>query len=73
MLRNMLMQAGYENGVSTIIGTADSSSDRLFLERIPVNSSDDGAFLAAKLRGGYEWLHALQLASKLRVTATALS
>jgi peptidoglycan/xylan/chitin deacetylase (PgdA/CDA1 family) len=72
-LHDMLVQAGYENAVSTIVGTADSSSHRLFLERIPVNSGDDDAFLAAKLRGGYEWLHAFQLASKLRVTATALS
>lgn len=64
MLRDMLLQAGYENGVSTIVGTADSSSDRLFLERIPVNSSDDHALFAAKLRGGYDWLHAFQLASK---------
>lgn len=39
-------------------------SDRLFLERIPVNSRDDEAFFSAKLEGGYDWLHALQLASK---------
>lgn len=63
-LRTMLTEAGYENGVSTMVGTADSGSDRLFLERIPVNSRDDEAFFSAKLEGGYDWLHALQLASK---------
>jgi len=66
-LRNMLVQAGYENGVSTIIGTADSSSDRLFLERIPVNSSDHETFFTAKLQGGYDWLRKLQYVSKLRL------
>jgi peptidoglycan/xylan/chitin deacetylase (PgdA/CDA1 family) len=65
MLRDMLVQAGYENGVSTIVGTADSSTDRLFLERLPVNSSDDAGFFKAKLQGGYDWLHAFQYASKL--------
>ena len=72
-LHDMLAQAGYENGVSTILGTADSSSDRLFLERLPVNSSDDDAFFTAKLQGGYDWLHALQLASKLGATRAGAS
>jgi peptidoglycan/xylan/chitin deacetylase (PgdA/CDA1 family) len=66
MLRDMLMQAGYENGVSTIVGTADSSSDRLFLERIPANSSDDESLFTAKLQGGYDWLHGVQYGFKLR-------
>jgi peptidoglycan/xylan/chitin deacetylase (PgdA/CDA1 family) len=66
-LRDMLIEAGYENGVSTMVGTADSTSDRLFLERIPVNSSDDEAFFSAKLRGGYDWLHGFQRASKQRI------
>lgn len=65
-LREMLIQAGYESGVSTMVGTATSASDRLFLERLPVNSSDDEAFFSAKLEGGYDWLHTLQLASKQR-------
>jgi peptidoglycan/xylan/chitin deacetylase (PgdA/CDA1 family) len=67
--RETLRRAGYESGVSTIIGTADSASDPLFLERVPVNSGDDGAFFAAKLQRGYEWLHGLQYASKLRVAS----
>jgi peptidoglycan/xylan/chitin deacetylase (PgdA/CDA1 family) len=68
-LRDTLMRAGFENGVTTIVGTADSVSDPLFLERIPVNSSDDGAFLTAKLGSGYDWLHGLQYASKLRAAS----
>jgi peptidoglycan/xylan/chitin deacetylase (PgdA/CDA1 family) len=72
-LRDMLIQAGYENGVSTVVGTTDSLSDPLFLERIPVNSSDDAAFFTAKLLGGYDWLHALQLASKRSTTRTPVS
>jgi len=72
-LRDMLVQAGYQNGVSTIVGTADASSDRLFLERLPVNSSDDAGFFTAKLQGGYDWLHAFQYASKLRLTSAVVS
>ena len=71
MLRETLVEAGYQNGVTTILGTADSASDRLFLGRLPVNSSDDEALLTAKLQGGYEWLHAAQLASKLAATRMA--
>jgi hypothetical protein len=73
MLRAMLLQVGYENGVTTILGTADSSSDPLFLERIPANSSDDGAFFMAKLQGAYDWLHAFQFAAKLCPIRTPVS
>ena len=65
------MLTGYENGVSTIIGTADASSDRLFLERLPVTSADDGAFFNAKLQGGYGWLHSIQFATKRLRSITA--
>lgn len=64
-LRGMLEEAGYENGVSTIIGTAGAASDRLFLKRLPVNSCDDLRLFQAKLDGGYDWLHSVQRASKL--------
>jgi peptidoglycan/xylan/chitin deacetylase (PgdA/CDA1 family) len=70
-LRDIMAGAGYKSGVSTIIGTADASSDRLFLERLPVNSGDDDVFFKAKLQGGYDWLHALQLASKLNSVLSA--
>jgi peptidoglycan/xylan/chitin deacetylase (PgdA/CDA1 family) len=63
-LRATLEEAGYETGVSTILGTAGPSSDRFFLERLPVNSGDDARFFRAKVDGGYDWLHAPQFAAK---------
>jgi peptidoglycan/xylan/chitin deacetylase (PgdA/CDA1 family) len=59
-LRGMLEEAGYENGVSTIIGTADRTSERFFLERLPINSFDDPRLFQAKLNGAYDWLHTVQ-------------
>jgi len=64
-LRGMLEEAGYEAGVSTIIGTADQSGDRFFMKRLPANSADDRRLLEAKLTGAYDWLHAIQYAWKL--------
>lgn len=64
-LRGILAQSGYENGVTTIIGTAGRTDDLLFMKRLPVNSSDDGPLFKAKLEGAYDWLHAFQYASKL--------
>jgi len=64
LLRESLVKNGYDNGVSTIIGTAGKSADRYFLPRIPVNSGDDPAFFWAKLEGGYDWLYYFQYASK---------
>ncbi len=57
MVRDTLKTCGYENGVSTIIGTASGHCDRFFLPRLPVNSYDDLRLFRAKLEGGYEWLH----------------
>jgi peptidoglycan/xylan/chitin deacetylase (PgdA/CDA1 family) len=65
MLRSQLQEVGYENGVSTIIGTAGPADDQLFMKRLPVNSFDDNRLLRAKLESGYDWLHGIQLASKL--------
>ncbi len=63
-VRSSLVRAGYDMGVSTMIGSARISSDPYFLPRIPVNSYDDARFLAAKLEGAYDWLHAPQLLRK---------
>ncbi len=63
-LRAVLQEIGYENGVSTIIGTADRAGDRFFMKRLPINSGDDRRFFQAKLAGAYDWLHTLQYASK---------
>ncbi len=60
-LKEILKKNGYENGVSTVIGTALAPDDeRFFIKRIPVNSFDDRRFFKAKLEDGYEWLHSFQ-------------
>jgi peptidoglycan/xylan/chitin deacetylase (PgdA/CDA1 family) len=65
MLRNVLLESGYHQGVSTRIGTARQQEDRYFLRRLPMNSLDDIPLFDAKLEGGYDWLHKVQRASKL--------
>ena len=64
-LREMLEQAGYTNGVSTIIGTAHQGDDLFFLKRLPMNACDNARLIRAKLEGAYNWLHTIQYASKL--------
>lgn len=64
-LRNSLLRAGYDNGVCTGIGRANRKSERLFLERLPVNSGDDKLFFAAKLNGAYDWMAKVQYVSKV--------
>ncbi len=56
MLRDSLRSAGYKNGVCTIVGRGNRDSDPLFLERLPVNSSDDARLFQAKLVGAYDWI-----------------
>jgi len=64
-VRRMIGEAGYENSVSTIIGTANRTGSRFFMKRLPVNSCDDTRLFTAKLDGSYDWLHAVQYAFKL--------
>ena len=64
-LKDILEKNGYENGVTTILGTATSRSDPFFLPRLPVNHWDDCQFFQAKLEGAYDWLHGVQFATKL--------
>jgi peptidoglycan/xylan/chitin deacetylase (PgdA/CDA1 family) len=63
-LLNALTQCGYKNGVSTRIGRAAPEKSVLVLKRIPVNSLDDNKLFHAKLQGAYDWLYAVQRASK---------
>jgi peptidoglycan/xylan/chitin deacetylase (PgdA/CDA1 family) len=63
-LEETLEKAGYRNGVCTIVGRANRSSNPLFLERVPLNDLDDEPFLEAKLRGAYDWVGSMQLAVK---------
>jgi peptidoglycan/xylan/chitin deacetylase (PgdA/CDA1 family) len=64
-LRELLNEAGYENGVSTIVGTADRRSDKFFMKRLPMNSCDDLRLFKAKLDGHYNWVHMAQYAWKV--------
>lgn len=63
-LRTALLDAGYEGGVTTMIGRASAFDDPLFLKRLPINDLDDDLLLRAKLEGAYDWLHAGQLLYK---------
>lgn len=64
-LKHALEEHGYRAGVTTVIGTAAQSDDRMILPRLPVNSWDDLDLFRAKLEGGYDWLHPIQYAHKL--------
>lgn len=59
-LRAILKKHGYQQGVSTRIGTTSIDDDRYFMKRIPINSCDDISLLRAKQEGGYDWLYQLQ-------------
>jgi peptidoglycan/xylan/chitin deacetylase (PgdA/CDA1 family) len=63
-LRRILEEAGYQNGVSTTLGTAGAHHDRYFLPRLPVNSWDDMPLFQAKLEGGYDWMRGPQFLTK---------
>jgi hypothetical protein len=59
-LHEALEDAGYGNGVSTIVGTACCTDNPFFLKRLPVNNDDDISLFRWKLQGGYDWIHAPQ-------------
>lgn len=63
-LKNILLKSGYTLGVTTKIGSVDQKVDTLFLNRIPINSSDDQEIFQAKLEGNYNWIHWFQYVSK---------
>ncbi len=63
-LSDALENLGFQNGVSTIVGRAKSKNNRFFLPRLPMNSGDDPALLAAKMGGGYDWMHFPQFLHK---------
>lgn len=65
VLRDILVSHGYENGVTTVIGTVRSDSDECFLPRLPINSWDDVPLFSAKLMGCYDWLRRLQRLKKI--------
>lgn len=63
-LWTILRQAGYTEGVCTTVGTMDRDDNPLFLRRLPVNRYDGQQLFAAKLEGGYDWLHGAQYVRK---------
>ncbi|MGD1025633.1 MAG: polysaccharide deacetylase family protein [Candidatus Sulfotelmatobacter sp.] len=63
-LCDSLRQAGYRNGVCTIVGRANRRSEPLFMERLPVNSCDDAPLFQAKLAGAYDWVAKSQYLAK---------
>jgi len=63
-MKKILLESGYENAVTTRIGSASFKPDRYALKRIPVNTQDDIRFLKAKIDGGYDWIYSLQYVHK---------
>jgi peptidoglycan/xylan/chitin deacetylase (PgdA/CDA1 family) len=63
-LRKMLVNSGYENGVSTILGRAGKGDDPIFLPRVPISSYDDHRLFRAKLEGKYDWVRLGQIVYK---------
>jgi peptidoglycan/xylan/chitin deacetylase (PgdA/CDA1 family) len=59
-LAALLQEAGYQAGVTTILGRATAEDERLFLPRLPINDCDDLPLFSAKLNGHYDWLRAGQ-------------
>jgi len=72
-LYRILQDAGYVQGVTTIVGTALASEGNYFLPRLPINTFDDVRFFRAKLDGDYDWVHGPQLLYKLTKRATGFS
>jgi peptidoglycan/xylan/chitin deacetylase (PgdA/CDA1 family) len=64
-LGDMLAEAGYTRGVTTTIGRVRPRDARLFMKRLPINEGDHTDFFRAKLEGAYDWMHAIQYATKL--------
>ena len=60
MLRSILSELNYKNGVNTDVGVNGKGEDRFFLKRLPVNSSDDPRFFQSKLEGDYNWIRSFQ-------------
>jgi peptidoglycan/xylan/chitin deacetylase (PgdA/CDA1 family) len=64
-IRSILEKYGYENAVSTRIGTVTKAEDKFLLKRIPANSGDDIPLFKAKLDGNYDWIYKPQYLSKI--------
>jgi peptidoglycan/xylan/chitin deacetylase (PgdA/CDA1 family) len=65
VLKEIMGDAGYTYGVTTVIGRASGGQDPFFMPRLPVNASDDAMLFRAKLDGHYDWVHIPQLLTKV--------
>jgi len=63
-ITSLLRRAGYRTCVTTAVGWSRTTDDPLFLKRLPVNSCDDQELFKAKLEGAYDWIGAVQFASR---------
>jgi peptidoglycan/xylan/chitin deacetylase (PgdA/CDA1 family) len=63
-LRDLLKAAGYHDGVSSVLGTIQSSEERFFLKRVPASTWDDLELFRAKLEGDYDWMRRPQYLKK---------
>lgn len=63
-LQRLLVSAGYKSCATTLIGALSQQQSPLEIPRYPVNEDDDHNLLLAKLNGSYDWLGALQFATK---------
>lgn len=60
-----LLNNGYHECVTTIIGRVGLDSLMLRMKRLPVNMFDDKKLFKAKLQGAYDWLEVFQKMSRL--------
>jgi peptidoglycan/xylan/chitin deacetylase (PgdA/CDA1 family) len=59
-LHESLAKCGYQQAVTTRIGTVSFGDNPFTLHRLPVNSDDDKKLFIAKLNAGYNWLGSIQ-------------
>ncbi len=64
LLSDSLKKTGYNNCVTTRIGSYNTAEDILCMKRLPMNRADDHWLFRAKLQGGYDWLACLQSLTK---------
>jgi peptidoglycan/xylan/chitin deacetylase (PgdA/CDA1 family) len=63
-LQEILLNLGYVSCATTRIGSVNAPGDLSCLKRLPINTGDDSAFLAAILSGQYDWLYGIQFVKK---------
>ena len=62
IMENLLIKCGYDNGVTTILGSVQQGANRYFLPRLPAHSGL--RLFRAELRGACDWLHGPQYFAK---------